>query len=134
MTATPKTASRHPNRELSLGALKSLGELAEATPIIEIDSREQVELCFTRLQSVRATLGEGDYGIAGVADFRVERKGSLDELAGNCVGSNRDRIEREFFRLMPYRFKRLLIIGASCERDILTYPYRSAINPRCRAG
>jgi ERCC4-type nuclease len=114
--------------------LKSLGELADAQPIIETDSREQTPLVFTRLRSVRATLSEGDYRIAGVTDFVVERKGSLDELAGCCIGNNRDRFERELFRLRPYRFKKLLIIGASCERDILTHPYRSAINPRCVLG
>lgn len=129
-TATP------PNKALSLPALKSLGQLSEAQPIIEIDSREQAghELVFTRLQSVRATLPEGDYRLAGVVDWVVERKGSLGELAGCCVGHNRDRFERELFRLRPYRFKRLLIVGASCERDILDYQYHSAINPRCILG
>jgi hypothetical protein len=122
------------SKELTLPALRSFGKLADAQPIITIDSREQAPLVFTRLRSVRSTLPEGDYGIAGVPDFRVERKGSLNELASNCVGHNRDRLEREFFRLQPYRFKRLLIVGAACERDILTYPYRSAINPRCVLG
>jgi hypothetical protein len=134
MAATAQT-SQSPNKKLSLPALKSLGKLAEAQPVIEIDSREQTPLVFTRLQSVSgATLPEGDYRIAGVVDFAIERKGSLDELASCCVGHNRDRFERELFRLRPYRFKRLLIVGASCERDILTHPYRSAINPRCVLG
>jgi hypothetical protein len=122
------------SKELTLPALRSLGKLADAQPIITIDSREQAPLVFTRLRSVRSTLPEGDYGIAGVTDFAIERKGGLDELASNCVGHTRDRFERELFRLRPYRFKRLLIVGASCERDILTYPYRSAINPQCILG
>lgn len=100
---TPAMASK----ALTLPALKSLGKLAEAQPIIEIDSREQVPLIFTRLQSVSgATLPEGDYRIAGVGDFVIERKGSLDELAGCCIGGSRDRFERELFRLRPYKFKR----------------------------
>jgi ERCC4 domain len=132
--SAPTTSQQRPKGELSLPALKSLGQLADAQPIIEIDSREQASLVFTRLQSVRATLSEGDYAIAGVVDFAIERKGSLDELASCCIGSNRDRFERELFRLRPYRFKRLLVIGASCERDILTHSYRSAINPRCVLG
>lgn len=133
--ATAQTDSQSPNKALTLPALKSLGKLAEAQPIIEIDSREQTPLVFTRLQSVSgATLSEGDYRIAGVVDWVVERKGSLDELASNCVGNNRDRFARELFRLRPYRFKRLLIIGATCERDILEHQYRSAINPRCVLG
>jgi ERCC4-type nuclease len=125
--------SKAASKTLSLSALKSLGELADAQPIIEIDSREQTPLVFTRLRSVRATLPEGDYRIAGVTDFVVERK-TMDDLATCCIGSNRERLERELFRLRPYRFKKLLIIGASCERDILTHPYRSAINPRCVLG
>jgi DNA excision repair protein ERCC-4 len=133
--ATAQTDSQSPNKALTLPALKSLGKLAEAQPIIEIDSREQTPLVFTRLQSIEgATLSEGDYGIAGVTDFRAERKGSLGELASCCVGSNRDRFERELRRLLPYKFKRLLLVGASSERDILTYPYHSAINPRCVLG
>src|SRR5260221_8365537 len=135
MTAPTRNAGPRTKGELTLPALKSLGELADAQPIIEIDSREQTPLVFTRLQSVAGvTLSEGDYSISGVVDFRIERKGSLDELASCCVGSNRDRFERELFRLRPYRFKRLLLIGASHERDILTHPYRSRINPRCVLG
>ena len=134
MAAPAQTFGQPPNRKLTLPALKSLGQLAEAQPCIETDFREQAPLVFTRLLSVRAALPEGDYGIAGVPDFRIERKGTLDELAGCCVGSNRDRFERELNRLRPYRFRRLLIIGATCERDVLTHPYRSAINPRCVLG
>jgi hypothetical protein len=135
MTAPTQTSGQHLRPELSLLALKSLGELSEARPIIEIDAREQTPLVFTRLQSIQGvTLSEGDYRVAGVTDWIVERKGSLDELASNCVGSNRDRFERELFRLRPYKFKRLLIIGATCERDILKYPYRSRINPWCVVG
>src|SRR5258708_22338680 len=134
MTAPTRNAGTRTKGELTLPALKSLGELANAQPIIEIDSREQAPLLFTRLQSVRVTLAEGDYGISGVVDFAVERKGSLDELASCCFGHNRDRFERELFRLRPYRFKRLLVVGASCDDCILSHPYRSAISPKCVLG
>jgi ERCC4-type nuclease len=132
-TPTHNTGPRSKN-ELSLPALKSLGELADAKPIIEIDTREQAPLVFTRLQSVRSCLPEADYRIAGVVDWAVERKGSLDELAACCIGSNRDRFERELHRLRPYRFKRLLVVGAICDDDILSHQYQSAINPRCVLG
>jgi hypothetical protein len=85
MTAPPQTTGQRSKSELTLPALRSLGELADAQPIIEIDSREQTPLVFTRLRSVHGTLSEGDYGISGVVDFAVERKGSLDELASNCL-------------------------------------------------
>jgi hypothetical protein len=127
-TTAPATSA------MNLPALKSLGELSKATPVLLIDRREQRPLIFARLQSIPATLPEGDIGIDGVPDWIVERKGTLDELASCCVGSNRDRFERELWRLRPYTWKRLLIVGATCERDILTHPYRSAINPRCVLG
>jgi len=133
MTTPARNAGPRTKGELTLPALKSLGELANAQPIIEINSREQAPLLFTRLQSVRATLSEGDYRIAGVENWVVERKGSLDELATNCVGHSRDRFERELFRLRPYRFKRLLVIGATCERDIhvpIPFRYQSAMCAR----
>ena len=63
MTPAPK--------ELSLPALKSLGELAKARPTIIQDTREQRGLPFRRLLYVIATLPEGDYGISGVSDFLV---------------------------------------------------------------
>jgi hypothetical protein len=123
MATTTQTTGQPLNKALSLPALKSLGKLAEAQPIIEIDSREQTPLVFTRLQSIEgATLPEGDYRIAGVTDFVIERKGSLGELASNCVGSNRDRFERELRRLLPYKFKRLLIVGGELRAR---YPHSS---------
>jgi ERCC4-type nuclease len=128
MSSSPHT------RAFALPALRSLGELADAQITLCTDRREQAPLIFTRLRSVPATLSEGDYQILGVKGWAVERKGSLDELAGNCVGQARERFERELTRLLPYRFKRLLIIGAVCDEDILCFRYRSAISPKCVLG
>jgi ERCC4-type nuclease len=86
------------------------------------------------LRCIRRTLSEGDYQISGISDFSIERKGSLDEVAACCIGENRERFEREMRRLVPYRFKRLLIVGASCDDDILDYPYRSDIAPQAVLG
>jgi len=121
---------------LELKALKSLGELAEALPLLLQDSREQIGLgqYFRRLPYQIATLSEGDYGVSGVPDFAVELKGSLDELAQNVIGNNRERLEREMNRLLPYKFRRLLVVGATCDRDILSFPYRSDINPKSVLG
>jgi ERCC4-type nuclease len=61
--------------ELTLPALSGLGELANAKPVIVIDSREQEPLSFTRLRSVVGTLTSGDYSVAGLEElFAVERK------------------------------------------------------------
>ena len=111
----------------TLPALRSLGRLADLRPVIVADSREQEPLTFTRLQSVRGTLYSGDYSVQGLeSKFAVERK-SIDDLAGCCVNSNRDRFEHELHRLRGFCFVRLLVIGT--REDIAAGRYRSKITP-----
>ena len=111
-----------------LPALKSLGDLSKAKPVIVIDTREQTPLTFTRLQSVSGTLQSGDYSfLGGEESFAVERK-SIADLAGCCTGDNRERFERELHRLRGFRFKRLLIVGD--EAEVLSGHYRSNIKPK----
>jgi ERCC4-type nuclease len=121
-TAEPKPAS------LKLPALRGLGELADTTPVIIIDSREQDPLTFQRLPSKRGMLRSGDYSIAGLEElFSIERK-SVPDLVGCCMGQNRDRFERELHRLRGYRFKRLLVIGR--ELEVQQGVAFSRINPK----
>jgi ERCC4-type nuclease len=115
-----------------LPALRSLGELAGAEPVIIIDTREQDPLPFSRLKTQSGTLVTGDYSIAGLESlFAVERK-SISDLVGCCVGQGRERFERELHRLRGFRFRRLLIIGS--EAQILKGEYHSNINPRAVLG
>jgi ERCC4-type nuclease len=112
----------------ALPALRSLGRLADALPVIVTDTREQTPLVFRRLPSITATLPTADYGIAGFESlplFGIERKTVADLTA--CVGPERLRFERELARLRAYRFKRLLIVGK--QADIEAGRYRSAIIP-----
>jgi DNA excision repair protein ERCC-4 len=114
--------------ELTLPALKSLGDLAGAKPTIVIDSREQLPLTFTRLQSVEGTLYSGDYSILGLEElFSVERKTVADLTASIC-GDNRARFERELHRLRGFVFKRLLIVGT--EEQIFRGQYLSSVTPQ----
>jgi hypothetical protein len=100
---------------LKLPALRSLGELADMSPTIIIDSREQEPLVFQRLPSKTGTLQTGDYSVAGLEQlFTVERK-SVPDLVGCCIRENRERFERELHRLRGFRFKRLLIVGSELE-------------------
>ena len=109
-----------------------LGKPADAVPIIVIDTREQEPLKFRHLRSIRGTLPSGDYGIRGLENlFAVERK-TVADLVGSVVGGNRERFERELFRLKPYQFKRLLIVGLRGEIELQRY--RSRIPPKAVLG
>jgi DNA excision repair protein ERCC-4 len=112
----------------TLPALRSLGNLADAKPVIVVDSREQLPLKFTRLQSVRAGLDTADYSfLGGETVFGVERK-SVQDLVGCCTGDNRARFERELVRLRGHLFKRLLIVGTPGE--VTAQHYRGRVTPK----
>ena len=73
-----------------------------------VDTREQRELSFPGFDVECATLRTGDYSVRiNQIDYReivaIERK-SLSDLLG-CIGTGRDRFERELERLalIPYR-------------------------------
>jgi ERCC4-type nuclease len=105
------------------------GKPVAPDPVVVIDSREQVPLPFSRLQTRVGTLAAGDYSIAGLENrglFSIERK-SIEDLVG-CVGANRERFEAQLLRLRGYSFARLLIVGT--EENVLQHRYHSAINPR----
>jgi DNA excision repair protein ERCC-4 len=121
-----------PLQAFTLPALRSLGDLADAEPVIVIDTREQEPLPFSRLKTRGGSLFTGDYSLAGLESlFAIERK-SVSDLVGCCVGQNRERFERELHRLRGFRFKRILIVGT--EAQILAGQYRSNIKPRAITG
>jgi ERCC4-type nuclease len=96
----------------TLPALRSLGDLAGAEPVIVIDSREPERLPFRRLKTHCGPLITGDYSVAGLESlFAVERK-SISDLVGFCIGQNRERFDRELHRLRGLRFNRLLVVGS----------------------
>ncbi len=102
--------------------------MTTAAPTIIIDSREQTPLRFSNLQAIKGTITSGDYSFTGGEDqFSIERK-SIADLVACCMGSNRERFERELHRLRGYRFKRLLIVGS--RQDIEEGNYRSNIKPQ----
>jgi DNA excision repair protein ERCC-4 len=120
------------SRVFKLPALRSLGSLADAEPIVIIDTREQEPLPFSRLKAQTGTLTTGDYSLVGLENlFAVERK-SISDLVGCCIGQNRERLERELHRLRGFRFKRLLIVGT--ETQILAGQYHSNIKPQAITG
>jgi ERCC4-type nuclease len=96
--------------------------------VVVVDNREACPLVFTRLKAIRGTLYSGDYSALGLEEsISIERK-SIEDLVGCCMGSNRDRFERELLRLRGYRFRRLLVVGS--RQDIVEGRYYSRISPK----
>ena len=86
--------------------------------VILVDSREQQPLAFGDIATKRATLATGDYScVCDGVDLRdvvaIERK-SVSDLLG-CIGSQRERFERELERLAQLRYRALLIEGTLAE-------------------
>lgn len=73
-----------------------------------VDTREQLPLDLSPLQTVQGTLPTGDYSIQGLQNVvAIERK-SLPDLIG-CVGRDRERFDREVQRLLAYPVRALVI-------------------------
>lgn len=76
-----------------------------------IDTREQLPLDLSPLQTTRGTLATGDYSVVGLeAVVSIERK-SLSDLLG-CVGGDRERFDREVQRLIAYPVRCLVVEAA----------------------
>jgi DNA excision repair protein ERCC-4 len=100
----------------------------DISPVVIVDTREQIPLPIRRLPVVVGTLRSGDYSLAGAEElFAVERK-SIADLVACCVGDNRDRFERELHRLRGFMFSRLLVVGTRA--DVEQHRYKSNITPK----
>lgn len=96
-----------------------------------VDSREQTPLNLSPLQVERGTLTTGDYSIKGLENIvSVERK-SLQDMIG-CIGSGRERFEREIMRLLAYPCRALVI--ESEWRAIELGGWRGSIKPAQATG
>ncbi len=72
------------------------------------DTREQCRLDLHPLRVEVAGLDTGDYSVKGLEHLvAVERKGLSDLLA--CIGTERDRFERELQRLLAYPVRCLIV-------------------------
>ena len=82
-------------------------KLDPSSVVCIVDSREQTPLDLSPLSVEVGTLQSGDYALKGCDEIRIERK-SLPDLVA-CVGSERERFEREVERLLAFRVRILLI-------------------------
>jgi ERCC4-type nuclease len=96
-----------------------------------IDTREQLPLDLSPLQTVSGTLATGDYSVQGLEHvIAIERK-SLSDLLG-CVGQERERFDREVQRLLAYPVRALVIESTWAEIEM--GGWRSKITPQAAMG
>lgn len=111
---------------------------------VVIDTREQrnehIIAYLDKLKVPHETrkLNTGDYsftldGKSADTDFVIERKGSIDELAGNFT-AERERFEREFIRLKAYNTRGTILLENCTWEDIFSHNYSSKLSPKSLAG
>lgn len=111
--------------------IKLPAELRPESITAVIDSREQLPLNLSPLQTVRATLTTGDYSLVGLENHvAIERK-SLGDLL-SCVGGERERFNREVQRLLGYEVRALVV--ESTWPELEAGNWRSKVKPRAAVG
>ncbi len=96
-----------------------------------IDTREQLPLDLSPLQTVGGTLSTGDYSVRGLEHVvAIERKNLSDFLG--CIGQHRERFDREVQRLLAYPV-RTLVVEASWQA-IEAGEWRSQVTPAAALG
>lgn len=81
-----------------------------------IDTREQLPLSLAPLREVTGKLATGDYSVAGLEQhIAIERK-SLDDYLG-CVGTSRERFDREAVRLLAYPVRAIVVEASWAELE-----------------
>lgn len=111
---------------------------------ILVDTREQKPLPFpAEVPTVRATLKEGDYAVAGCPGFVAEKK-DLADLIGTLYGHkiaadghrlpNLDRFCRELTRIREGGYTRAYIIVTAPLSAMLSHRYRSQVSPSAVTG
>lgn len=93
--------------------MKLPATLDPASVTVLIDTREQQPWDVSPMNATSGSLATGDYTLEGFPPtyVAIERKASIQELV-SCVGTDRDRFQRELDRLKAFDH-RLVIIEAS---------------------
>jgi ERCC4-type nuclease len=106
-------------------------ELKPEQVTVIVDTREQIPLDLAPLAMVTGTLTSGDYSVVGLEGIvAVERK-SLSDLLG-CIGTERERFDREVQRLLAYPVRALVV--ESTWAAIEAGEWRSKITPPAAVG
>ncbi|HEY1599245.1 MAG TPA: ERCC4 domain-containing protein [Pirellulales bacterium] len=95
------------------------------------DTREKNLLDLSPLKTVPGTLATGDYSVVGLEHIvAIERK-SLSDLLG-CIGTERERFDREVQRLLAYPVRALVV--ESTWAEINAGGWRGKVTPASVTG
>ena len=98
--------------------MKTLPAKLDPSQVVAIvDTREQLPLDLSPLQTEQGTLPTGDYSLKGLEHHVCIERKSLDDLLG-CVGRDRDRFERELHRMLAYPVRCLLVESTWAEIEM----------------
>jgi hypothetical protein len=99
-----------------------------------IDSNEQQPFTFHEKDvgwTLQKKLPTGDYTIEGLEEIVcIERKGSVQELAGNLMSTDLKRFEAELVRMQDFKYRYIV-----CEfswADLWDYPWSAKLPPKIR--
>lgn len=106
-------------------------ELKPEQVMAVVDSREQIPLDLSPMQSITGTLPTGDYSVQGLENIVVMERKSLSDLLG-CVGQHRERFDREIHRLLAYP-TRAVVVEATWA-DLEQGEWRSQVAPAAVIG
>ena len=96
-----------------------------------VDTREQLPLDLSPLRMITATLATGDYSVVGLESVvAIERKSLSDLLA--CVGTERERFDREVQRLLAYPVR--CLVGEATWPELERGEWRSQVTPAAAIG
>ena len=115
-----------------MSTLKLPAELQPKSVVAIVDTREQIPLDLTPLQTELGTLATGDYSVKGMEHvITIERK-SLPDLLG-CVGRDRPGFDREVQRLLAYPVRALVVESTWAVIEIGNWT-RSKVTPAAAIG
>ncbi len=106
-------------------------ELRPDQVVAVVDTREQLPLALHPLRVEVGTLATGDYSVLGLEHIvAVERKGLSDLLA--CIGTERERFDREVQRLLGYPVR--AIIAEATWQEVEAGEWRSKVTSSAAIG
>ncbi|HUY36732.1 MAG TPA: hypothetical protein VMV69_28620 [Pirellulales bacterium] len=110
---------------------RKLALAADHSPVVIIDTRLQFCADVSPMPSMRGTLATGDYSVLGLEHAVAIGCKSLSDLLC-CVGTERERFEKEVRRLLGYPIR--AIVCETTWAEIEAGEWRSQVTPAAAIG